>query len=744
MFKLLVFVVLLWSFPATLCNDLEETSRARVRAAGAELVGQYFYPRLIQSVKSFKLSDTVTLGQYQNLANSDSVIKCGEHFSKFIASLNTSHQLQYYMDSFGKPEAGILYGNYIFLGNYDECILIGDTDFCLFPYNVTVYDPLNHKNISEVFDLGMCYPELCSAQDFYALVNYYVFTELHNLNFSAIGINATIESVLTGPSCPWRNLKWTASSIIMLFVCCLMASLVLLGTLVDILIWAFDILHKHRQCNEMKAPITLAESVSGDEKESINDEEPLINSQPKRQEYGYKRSDLQHRLMEFGKDLILSFSLYKTIPTIMATFQPPNAITSINGIRVISMFWVILGHTFLWGLFYRVTDDAVYAIENVPKKFAFQPVANSYLSVDSFFVMSGLLLSYLGIKEMERRKGKFPYLFFYVHRVLRLSPAYYFVLFAYYKILPHVGSGPLWIIEDIARCDKYWWTNILYINNFYPTKFSDQCYGVTWYLANDMQFFIISPIFLVLLYHFWYVGLAAIGGTMMLSFITIGTLAGIKNPNANLLQGSLPINGTSADISDFAYSNIYEKPYCRINAYLIGVLLGFVLYKKWKVPGNFWVRLGIHGALWVAAAIFCSLIAYGQYQTWNDHPFNKAENVLFFMFNRTVWSTGIAVVIYLCHNNFGGAINTFLSWGVWVPLSRLTFMAYLSHPIILTVIYSTMRSQFLYTHYYLSMLVVAAVVLSYSLALAFASFVEYPLANVESAVYKFAGIKRRK
>ena len=45
---------------------------------------------------------------------------------------------------------------------------------------------------------------------------------------------------------------------------------------------------------------------------------------------------------------MLSFSLYKTIPTIMSTHQPVTAITSINGIRVISMFWVILGHSNIW------------------------------------------------------------------------------------------------------------------------------------------------------------------------------------------------------------------------------------------------------------------------------------------------------------------------------------------------------------------------------------------------------------
>ena len=63
---------------------------------------------------------------------------------------------------------------------------------------------------------------------------------------------------------------------------------------------------------------------------------------------------------------------------------------------------------------------------------------------------------------------------------------------------------------------------------------------------------------------------------------------------------------------------------------------------------------------------------------------------------------------------------------------------------VITVIYSIERFRFIYTDWLLIILFGSAVVLSYSLALIVAVTVEYPVTNVENAVYKFAEMKRRK
>ena len=54
----------------------------------------------------------------------------------------------------------------------------------------------------------------------------------------------------------------------------------------------------------------------------------------------------------------------------------------------------------------------------------------------------------------------------------RLTPTYMFVLLFFHKMTGFLGEGPFWYgVQTETQCSKYWWTNLLYINNFYPTSF---------------------------------------------------------------------------------------------------------------------------------------------------------------------------------------------------------------------------------------------------------------------------------
>ena len=683
-----------------------------------------FYPDMTQKI---------IMRTYKSPLDNFQANNCSQELLQFWGNLDNERRAAY-LDSFGKVGAGILTGNVQYLGYYDQCIDIGNTDYCRFPFDMTITTTPYNVSVTIPVEFGMCFPSSCDSNDFYDLLfidsdeTFYSksFTHINAVNYT---VNITISAGYTEPICPLRDLKWTNSSIAVLTVCILLIMLVIVGTMVDVSLWLIDDVLPKLNLPGRKLQTTMT---NPEVKHSINEDEPLINVKNKQK----TSSDKQH--IEFLKDLVLSFSLYKTIPTIMSTRQPASAVTSINGIRVISMLWIILGHIFQWGIgigYYGTGFANIQEIlDSVPKRFLFQPVDNIGFSVDSFFVLSGFLLSYLSIKGMDRHEGKFQFMTFYVHRLLRLSPAYYLVVLISFKLLPHVASGPLWVfMDEVSHCEKYWWTNFLYINNFYPLSISNSCYGVTWYLADVMQFFIISPIFVLLLYHHWKIGFATIGGIMLASIAILSTLVDVADLKVNFI---INVDQPNMDI-------MYVKPHCRINAYLIGILLGFILYKKWRIKcTNLWILICFYSLMWMIAIGSCLIIVFGEYKTWYGHPFTKAENIMYYMFSRTGYSIGIALMIYVCHNGFGGVINKFLSWSFWVPLSKLNYMTYLVHPMVLILMYRTMRVQLIYTDWLLMFLFGSVVILSYSLALILAITVEYPVANVENAVYKFTGIKR--
>ena len=78
--------------------------------------------------------------------------------------------------------------------------------------------------------------------------------------------------------------------------------------------------------------------------------------------------------------------------------------------------------------------------------------------------MSGLLVSYLLLRKLDRNKGKFNIGFFYLHRYLRLTPVYALVLAFFATLIVYVGTGPNWYSVTLGSdaCRVVWWRHLLY------------------------------------------------------------------------------------------------------------------------------------------------------------------------------------------------------------------------------------------------------------------------------------------
>jgi len=118
----------------------------------------------------------------------------------------------------------------------------------------------------------------------------------------------------------------------------------------------------------------------------------------------------------------------------------------LNGIRFLSIAWVILGHTYLF-VSIGAGDNFASILGDWVKRFSFAIVSNATFSVDSFFLLSGLLTSYLFMKEASKRNVlsiKF-LLKYYLHRYIRLTPPLMIMVMISLNLSKYFGSGPFFV-----------------------------------------------------------------------------------------------------------------------------------------------------------------------------------------------------------------------------------------------------------------------------------------------------------
>ena len=120
-----------------------------------------------------------------------------------------------------------------------------------------------------------------------------------------------------------------------------------------------------------------------------------------------------------------------------------DQLSCLNGIRVISTFWIVGYHTYQYVVSQLPKDELSSAnaivsqlsiieilipkiksqIVQSPKKWWMQPLTNGFLPNETFFLMSGLLVTRSLFRKLDRNNCFNP-LTFYLHRYIRLTPMY--------------------------------------------------------------------------------------------------------------------------------------------------------------------------------------------------------------------------------------------------------------------------------------------------------------------------------
>uniref|UniRef100_A0A1I7SXM4 NRF domain-containing protein n=1 Tax=Caenorhabditis tropicalis TaxID=1561998 RepID=A0A1I7SXM4_9PELO len=426
--------------------------------------------------------------------------------------------------------------------------------------------------------------------------------------------------------------------------------------------------------------------------------------------------------------ILLTFSFWTNAELLLSVKeQKPGFIKSLDCIRLLSMCWVVTGHAFL----YMILGDTLEPVINFPKHFWNHLLLNAFVSVDTFFVLSGIVVAYLFFKMKPNRKtisNPVTWILFYLHRYLRLTPPImlfigFFTVYAPYIQGVFSASELNSMYPQIQACQKYWWQNLLYINNFDKSDSNQDsaCYGISWYLAVDTQLYLVAPVILIALYLSFAAGTAIIVAGCVGSIIATYILFGIYDVPADIIG-----NGNQNNFFDIAYS----KPWIRCPPYLVGLLTGYLLatYGNRKIRLNW--ALSIAGwliAFGIAAGCLFATYDYDKGAHWST--FTRAT---FYNFHRLGWGIFICWVVGANHMGWGGPINNFMSHPIWQPFGRLSYCAYIVHWMVLfyylnvggTVHYSSAWEVFLY-------LAIPATLLSYVLAFFWSCLFEVPILKLE-------------
>eukprot|EP00736_Rhodelphis_marinus_P006858 Rmarinus@m.3685 len=350
-----------------------------------------------------------------------------------------------------------------------------------------------------------------------------------------------------------------------------------------------------------------------------------------------------------------------------------QSVAHLDGLRAIAVLWVTTFHMLLgWSNPYSFTLPTRYYFHYL-KTWYFYPAMNGTFGVDLFLILAGYLVGQMILKDY-RQTGQLQILRFYWRRFMRIWPA----LAVSLVVCDRVLNGPKMNID----CSEWWWKNLIFGQNIWgPQMDDDTCNAHTWTVSLEVQFYIISPIFMVFLVPLMQKRqaipriLGFFGILMVISILIILVL--------ELHYASIDSEVQYYILHDLAI--VYTKPYTRVNAFFAGLAAVTVLHvlprcelnpafrdcPEWTGPRKFCCD-----ALAATSIGFVGLWL-GDGGGYHGEPYSEVYNLMLILFSRTVLSIAVAYFIVTMSVGQHRTLNAFLSMKVWIPIARLSYSAYL-------------------------------------------------------------------
>ncbi|XP_055370764.1 uncharacterized protein LOC129605191 [Condylostylus longicornis] len=630
--------------------------------------------KLSSADKEITFKDLISFEFYQNVNFEPNEI-CSQHLNAVKEGLNKREEWALQLiDSWGKIPSGIMKGNFINFGNFDQCLqVISDEKiendylkgkYCtaVLPLKnfIPVSQSLNEinllrevpvmvlginnklkqnesasKNISEIVNniklqIGVCLPKVCEPEFVDGVMKKFLKDTL------GIDLNET-EVVLDSANCGKHpdDIQYEQIDYIAITFFSLIAAMMIFSSIYDLV--------------------------------------------------------MQH-LNKKGQILLTSFSILSNGKKLFAPSLPnsDNIIGCLNGIRCLSMLWVIFGHSYAFGAalpFINMFD----IVEWKSSVFA-QVIFNANICVDSFFFLSGFLVAWMGFKELHKSKGKLNIPLMYFHRYIRLTPVIGATILFLLSVFKFFGNGPYWhLISTYSHdhCTKYWWTTLLYIFNYVNPH--EPCLLHTWYLDVDTQLYLLSPLLLIPTYRWGRKFLYPVGAVVCI--LSIGCCFA-----THVIYNFPMIRVEGTGEKDLYTSKIYYATHTRASPWVIGFVLGYFMFthksKRFVIPKIF------NFAAWLMSVSIILAIVFGPYSRYqNGDVATTLEAAFYESFKRFSWAVALSWIVFSCQKGYGGIINSFLSYSFWTVLGRLTYCMYICHMFVLMLNFGRLKTNMYFKDY---------------------------------------------
>ncbi|KAJ8716990.1 hypothetical protein PYW08_005389 [Mythimna loreyi] len=406
------------------------------------------------------------------------------------------------------------------------------------------------------------------------------------------------------------------------------------------------------------------------------------------------------RYLDKGKErvglrFLYCFSIFRNWK---AFVKPPGegrnprfkTLNGIHGIRALSMCLVVITHSLACFILLLVNTQLIEEF------FQFKIVnmfMNGPLIMQTFFIISSFLLVYIWLCDSETRPLSWSMLpQQIIGRWLRLTPPYALVVGLTGTWFPRlVSGGPLWekiIYKEARDCRHYWWSHILYINNYLDRT---NCMAQAWYMAADTQLYIFGVIIFLLCR-------TNLTRKVVLSlFFVVGIIVPMAHTYYHNLSGILvpyPETGLNIFVGDPTFEEVFSKGHTNLVGCIIGMGLGYIIY-YWQKAGGDPKKFQKYRHLYWSMPFLGILVCFSGFVFFaGGPPLPAYVHVLYAGLQKPAFGLTMATTIAGLVIQFEGLYRPFMEWQPFVYISRLSYSAFLIHiPFIRTDIASILSLQ---------------------------------------------------